>query len=919
MIPEWQQMDWPERQSFRAVVAFLTGRMEERQTVEWALEAPGLDDIEQAAVANVLNNPSTRTLHEPWLTTWSLIEEQWKATKREEQELKIYGVKNRIAAGERSQKVVDMIVDLVSPYVTVELAKSSRWHAKKPRKGDPKEFSELVHAKLSSSRLVNAHDLGIKSITSSEFLRNLCLRLDYAVESGLERARQLGWGGQAQFWRLGGLSRVRYIAGGIRRSVDDADNDRDSDPDSYHTGIAPCVKLLDAALNALFQQSASEAALIANRWFLATDPVHKRLWASAARETSMANEAQVGSFLAGCSDREFWDLHGFPEVAELRCARFHSLNPPDQAALTKRIRKGPPSTFWQRSFKGEELRMIRRYAAAREMRRLQLHGISFSASDERWLAAQAEKDARLSNMSKHDGLTTERAIGFKKSKATSVDYDALSGKDRLEALESALTAKGDAFDYFDNSASTWLTTAGNISLAVRDLAGQTETLGHYPALWNLIGWRHTPQHLDGAGFKNSEITSEAYQVLKLISLLPEDTIAATVEALADWLSSWQRQNADQPVAAVVWKRLWPHALEAVKSEHFDGEIGLLDSTEYLEDRQQERVDYSSLNTAVGKLTGVFLQMLPSLSKTPRKFPNTARAREIFNLLKEAEGNARLVIYYRFYEHLSYFMLASPTWSERELIAPLVRGDDDTLLFWSAVARRSRDAPTIKILGEAMAARVSDVRIPREARRNMTQAVVLECLWAYAERREPRVPPERVTQMLRTIDDAGRADAANIIQAFVRENSHPDEDSGRSARPAEDLVRTSVRPFLAIVWPKERSLVSPGLARAFADLPAVSGAAFAEALDAVRPFLTPFDAWSTLDYGFYDEQYDRPSLSMINTEQTAEALLALLDLTIGQEDHSVVPYDLASALDAIELAKPALKQTAEFGRLAARTR
>ena len=80
----------------------------------------------------------------------------------------------------------------------------------------------------------------------------------------------------------------------------------------------------------------------------------------------------------------------------------------------------------------------------------------------------------------------------------------------------------------------------------------------------------------------------------------------------------------------------------------------------------------------------------------------------------------------------------------------------------------------------------------------------------------------------------------------------------SAGPARDgeppsaatLFRSTAAPFLREVWPQGRSLATPGVSKAFADLPATSREAFSEAADAIERLLVPFECWSMLDYGLY---------------------------------------------------------------------
>ncbi|CCM78583.1 exported hypothetical protein [Rhizobium mesoamericanum STM3625] len=86
--------------------------------------------------------------------------------------------------------------------------------------------------------------------------------------------------------------------------------------------------------------------------------------------------------------------------------------------------------------------------------------------------------------------------------------------------------------------------------------------------------------------------------------------------------------------------------------------------------------------------------------------------------------------------------------------------------------------------------------------------------------------------------------------------------------------------------ENRSLATPGVASAFADLPATSRDAFAEAVETISRFLVPFDFWSMIDYGLYDnEGEERKLAAIINDEEKAGAFLRLLDLTVGAAEGS----------------------------------
>lgn len=135
-----------------------------------------------------------------------------------------------------------------------------------------------------------------------------------------------------------------------------------------------------------------------------------------------------------------------------------------------------------------------------------------------------------------------------------------------------------------------------------------------------------------------------------------------------------------------------------------------------------------------------------------------------------------------------------------------------------------------------------------------------------------------------------------MQGFVGDSSS-DREHGPPPTP-EDLFRKAAAPVLEDVWPLERSLLTSGVSRSFAGLPAASAEAFADAVAAVERFLMPFDCWSMLDYGFYEDGGSRPKLSNIDTQEKAEAFIGLLDSTVGNTPGTVVPHDLSDVLEHV---------------------
>lgn len=217
-----------------------------------------------------------------------------------------------------------------------------------------------------------------------------------------------------------------------------------------------------------------------------------------------------------------------------------------------------------------------------------------------------------------------------------------------------------------------------------------------------------------------------------------------------------------------------------------------------------------------------------------------------------------------------------------------------------------------MIGDQFADRAVDRRLGRKTRGSLLSSLVLETLHAFREARNPVIANAKVQQTLRAVDDEVRANAAQTVQRFL--NWMAVDTTVAPHQPADEVFRLAIAPFLENVWPKDRSLATRGVSAAFAELPAAAGCAFSEAVSAIERFLVPFDCWSMSDFGLGDDVDDVPRLASINTLEMAAALLHLLDLSIGTVDGSVVPSDLAEALDQIRTVAARLVQNSAFRRL-----
>lgn len=919
MTPIWAYLDPQERDTLRAVIAFLNNRLEEQGTIEWALRLKPGQRVERIAIEELLSGLSASDLKEPWGPAWRLIEESWSSGFTERGDgTAIYDVQRRLRAGDHSGAVVAAIVNLVAPRLKVEPIESWRWQfVKRPR--SPQSFKHLLSVSLTSGNLIDLKVLDLCKVTDIHFLKSLANALDAAVLHGLDIARRLGWDGQRQLWQLGGLQRVYYATSSPQPG-------ESKDPDAYHRGIAPSVKLLHAVVARLAGLNSDAAHPFLSRWRLDDSAVHVRLWAAMSRNTQLTSALQVGCFLLELDDHKFWNLHMFPEIAELRAIRFSDLDQKTQEVIAERVQKGPPRAHWPKKAEAAKVKNARLYWAVRELKRVELAGGQLPGTLKSWLDARIAQFADLETMNFDEGFP-EGARVISVPRSPDDRYDILEGVSRLRALETALsTSRGGWDDDPAERANDWLQQPEKSALIVGDLESSGNGGDDFPRVWGRFGWGHSPRRPEPSAATPRDLEGEAVRVLALLNQLSEATLSAAIEGISAWLDSWEKQVVSAPLGLPVWLRVWPIAVEATNNGPENGDDAELSVIAHPLDNNQEPMDLDTLNTPAGKLVGVFLAACPKLTAGSQAFAPESVERQMRDIVIASTGRSGLIARHRMIEFLPYFLHATPDWTQVHLIAPLLSEDSASLALWRAIARRTHFTEVLKIIGGAMTERATDRRLGRETRQRLVFSIVIESLHAFREGRESAVPNPRIQQMLRTLDDEVRASAATAIQQFVRELSGKPTDQEQSegrehkhALSAAALFQSAAAPFFREVWPQERSLATPGVSGALADLPATSGEAFAEAVDAIERFLVPFDCWSMVDYGLYGEDDGEKKLSLIDDEAKARALLRLLDLTVGTSEGAVIPRDLTDALDQIRAVAPALADTPAFRRLSTSAR
>jgi hypothetical protein len=912
MIPSWAYLDEHDRSVFRSALAFLDNRLAERSTVEWATQLGPERRVERAAIEHLLSSQAASIAKEPWATAWRLIEESWSEKPIERgPSTSIYNIQERLRAGDRSGAIISAIVDLVAPRLKVDAKSAShRQFIKAPR--SPKVVGHLLSTSLTSGELVDLNVLELARLDDVAFLGRLARALEGAVDHGLDIGRRIGWHGQRRVWQLGSLNRVYYVVPG-RRTQDGVE-----DPDAYQHGIAPAVKLLYEVVARLGYLNSDDELSFVRRWRQTNSLIHIRLWAAAARNPQLVSAAELAEFLLELDDTEFWDVNSYPEIAEVRAERFNELVAAVKDTLAIRLIKGPPRGFWSKKAETDKVKSWRLHWAVRELKRIDLAGGNLPPNAKERLDAEIGQFPDLAAMSGDEGYP-EGVMMRDVLPNPDDSYDALEGVSRLRALETALASPRRGWDDDPHGrADDWLRQPVKVGLVLSDLELADRGGDEFPRVWERLGWAHSPAQPDITGSPQRDLQVEAERVLALLVQLSEGTISAAVRGVSNWLEHWRRQVVSSRLGLTVWLKVWPSAVSATNREGEDEVKPTLSVTANATDLDREPRDLDTLNTPAGKLVGVFLAACPPLAEVAAPFAADTAARRMRDALIVASGRSGLVARHRLIEALPYFLKADHAWTEENLVHPLMNDDAAALALWRAIARATRFKQVLEVIGSAMAGRATDRRLSRETRGRLAFSLVIETLYAFRERRPPAVPNSRILQMLRNLDDEVRASAANAVQQFVKELSgKPTQHDGPVS--AASLFRSAAVPFLTDVWPQERSLATPGVSRAFADLPATSCEAFADAVEMIERFLVPFECWSMLDYGLYGDEGGVKKLSMIDDEAKANALLRLLDLTVGTSEGAIVPLDLTEALDQIRLVGPHLTESVRFRRLSTAAR
>lgn len=857
---------------WRATRLFVDGRLKDPDILAWAAKL-GPDALAQRRAIRDAVFSRSQDLAEPYVSAWRCVLEAWRDGVVEDPDMTILEINEAIGRGSDPRLYLSSIVGLASPRLKVTARGPLE---QRRRRGPPKIVQHLLSVRMEADHHVKLEDVGLADCGNATVWDELLDRTEGAFFAALHFSDRLGL-----HWATNWVARV-YPAG-----------EPGDDPDEFRSGFVPIVRLYSAALARLIATDPGRAtqrleALATRQW-----PLTRRIWAAAARNAAVVNANAVSAWLKSQTDDDLWDVHVFPEFAELRAARFAEVPPEERDLFERRVRRGPPANTYRRGVPKARRKSLVEQASVSELQRLQAGGARLAAASRAWLNTRTET-VELSRA----GTLYERESFLPSSSGLDID---LEDPNLIASLDERLTDKPyvEGRSALETITAQWNAIAQVLQTDTRLLRFGRVVGALASAQRDLLSVTNpTPQDLANA-------RAQTESLLGLLAQVPSQARSNAAPGVAYWFDGALARLPDDERLAPLWLAYWPAAAEATNAEH-----QAESASSAFEQSSVDRLSSAALNSPAGRMMSGFFEMLPSGEAAKKAFqdPTFALMRDA---ILQADGEAGRQGLYRLLLQLRFLDYADSAWTEATLLEPLRREGGVPPEQWDAISRIGLlRADALSFIAIEMARRVSDERLPEDVRSRLAERLVLPVAIELREGRPPPMSLPEIEQMLRLGGDQVRAAAAHALVRLV-------EDSEDSA----GTYRLGVAPILANGWPKDRAARSSAVSDALAPLPAAAGPALPEAVTAIADLLVPFDVWSLWEYRLYKEREvggARELRAPCDLAQ-AKAVLTLLDRTIGDEEGSVVPRDLDLALTTIvEHWKGAPKDRA-FGRLTALAR
>lgn len=887
--------DSRDKANYEITWAFLDSRLMDSDVVHWATTLDQYFDpndlpVVRRAIKELIDR---REIPEPWFSAWRWIRDSWSA-RGTRNTLDAYRAADRLRAGDRSASLVDAIARLVEPPLLVKPAEI------RLSRGKPRTTTDLLWIQFGSVDFVRSDQISFSELDDANFLVALCHALDGRLSQSIDTARRfhgnLGWDATSRAFVVG---------------LDGANPIGASDADVFGYGIAPLLEMLYSALRRTAELDANLASVVPRRWRHERSFIHRRLWAAVAVDERVVAGEDAGDFLVALDRNEFWDFEGLPEICALRAHRFRDLNERQRALVAAKLRRGPPRFRWLRHLDAKRFTEYRNRRILREFQAIRDNGGTLAKRDAEWMARFGHLGPYPDPNDPGPRSTPRVYWGTEPD----LKFDGIAESDLPDALEATLaTERSGRHGAGYGAAGEWIKNPKNWTKIIGGLESRPCGGADYRHLWDCFAIAHDPGPSDGP--IEPERREQGERVLALLDRRPLESVGHDISGISWWLGHWKTLATSTASGVLTTLKFWPLALQ-------DTERSLLSrKLEWIKiDRRRKQywstqdVEMSALNTSAGHIAGVLAQ---ALMKTTTDAPDDdveAIDGQIRDRLVKAPGLGGMIARYHLGLLLFHLWQEHREWTERNIIEPMLSGDDDVLTLWMAFVRASSSTAVkevVEALGEGMVQKTVEPRLDSQTRTALAVLVMRYFLYARWEGWEEKVSVNKMRQSLRQSETVVLTGVVyRALLDFLDHGPAPDTPGSEAEVRAKRFAR-AVKSVLTDVWPMERTPDRPSLAKAMARIPVASGSAFADGVGAVRRFLYPFKVRLLQDYGF-DENPEALG-KVVKSDRDAEALLELLDRTVGEGEEARMPLHGDEALACLQRIAPKLARRPEFRRL-----
>jgi hypothetical protein len=870
-------------QVYHSTRAFFEDRLDERETLQWAIALNHEQGTEQRALRDLFEFRQ-ENLSAPYREAWRWIFEYWQRPDYDALEDRLF-VRRALKAKSTHPELIRLIVSSVKPWIKVEdRSKFSAMYGETVPKA-PRNVNYLLSLSVTGGEVPQLEEIGFSEIDDESFLVELANQLDMALLSGLFLAKRIGYitdradSTNWQVRRVYFVPAAQFLEGG-------------GEPDRHARGFAPITKLLFSLIERLTELDLGAAKRIIAGWDLGRWKLHKRLWAACARDPRLLDAAEVGEFLNALTDQEFWLDGSFPEIAELRALRWNELGEAARKSLDKRLLRGPPLAMLPARLTDEEALEVTRRSLYIELRRINTANGLLSDEALETLAQIGNSGIPLPPMNAvTDGFNPGVRL-VRGQRPTKKGYHKIERSELLGELDKDL--EGDSWSDSRQAAGDFI--GEKPDLVVDLLATQSLAEGGYGRVWNALGYYFRKDRSSANDAAKMDIDTAERLCAAMTNIAPE-TLELSVEGLSEWLSNWADSLRDRQIFFTAWLALWPTAMK-ITNQTAPGDQSLADR---------------ALTSPAGRMVEAFKNLCPR-TVGQRGALDVEPFSSILQNIEDSTGETRLHARYLMIAAASYFMFGAPEWTMRNLIEPLAQAEGTDLELWTAFVQNGmpyRD--TLEPLAEPVIRAAINPALSDDTRGELSSVV----LWSAMNDRFHGHPAifsnAAIQQLLRMGGEVARIHAIRTMKTYLK----PD-DTEREPSP-EVAFDQVVRPLFDEVWPKEKTLATKGTSDAFASLPVAAGGRFAQAVQMILPYMTPFDCWSLWEFRIYDRSTDERDIKAIRTKEDASAFLALLDASVSGAEGAVVPNGLDNGLDLLKAVAPALEKNVAFQRLLALAR